>query len=106
MSGDKEEFITPISMYKERFKKKEESQDLIFGLRPIIEAVNNGKEIDKLMIQTGLQGEIIKELRDLIQKNSIPFQYVPIEKLNRLTTKNHQGVVAFITPVVYHDLNN
>lgn len=93
-------------MYKERFKKKEENLDLIFGLRPIIEAISNGKEIDKLMIQTGLQGEIIRELRDLIQKNNIPFQYVPIEKLNRLTTKNHQGVVAFITAVAYHDLNN
>ena len=56
---------------------------LIYGIRPIIEAIHAGKEIDKLFIQTGLKGELYKELNELINKNRIPTQFVPIEKINK-----------------------
>lgn len=78
----------------------------IFGLRPVIEAIEAGKTIDKLFVQKGLKGEIFSELRKLISHYEIPTQYVPVEKLNRLTRKNHQGVFAFISPIEFHSIEN
>ncbi|MBQ4803473.1 23S rRNA (guanosine(2251)-2'-O)-methyltransferase RlmB [Aquimarina sp. MMG015] len=82
------------------------NESLIFGIRAIIEAINSGKTIDKLFIQKGLQGELAKDLMGLLKKQRINFSLVPIEKLNRLTRKNHQGVVAYIAPIEFHDLEN
>lgn len=75
-------------------------------MRPVIEAIAAGKEIDKLMIQKGLQGELLPELRKLISENGIPYQYVPIEKLNRLVRGNHQGVACFVSPIVFQPIEN
>lgn len=77
----------------------------IFGIRAVIEAINSGKTIDKVFIQKGLRGELYQELDSLLRKNSINSSIVPIEKLNRLTKKNHQGVVANISPIEFHDLD-
>ncbi len=83
-----------------------ENKNGIFGLRPIIEAIESGKTIDKLFVQKGLQGEIFSELRKLIREFEIPTQFVPVEKLNRLTRKNHQGVFAFLSPIEFHKIDN
>lgn len=80
--------------------------DFIFGLRPVIEAIEAGKTIDKLFLQNALQGENIAELKKLLTKYNIRANYVPIEKLNRFTRKNHQGVVAFISDVPFHKIEN
>ena len=82
------------------------TNELIFGIRAIIEAIKSGKEIDKIFIQNGLSGELAGELKGLIKKHKIVFQYVPVEKLNRLTRKNHQGVVCFVSPVAFHSIEN
>ena len=79
-------------------------QTQIFGLRAIIEAINSNKTIDKVFLQKGLRGELFNELESLIRKQSINVSYVPIEKLNRLIDKNHQGAVAQISPIEFHDL--
>jgi len=76
----------------------------VFGIRPVIEAVEAGKEVDKVMIQRGLQGDLAKQLLRLLKERNIPFQTVPLEKLNRLTRKNHQGVFAFLAEVEYASL--
>ncbi len=76
-----------------------------FGMRAVIEAINSGKNIDKVFIQKGLRGELYQELDLLLRKNSINSSFVPIEKLNRLTKKNHQGIVASISPIEFHDLD-
>ncbi|GAA4113192.1 23S rRNA (guanosine(2251)-2'-O)-methyltransferase RlmB [Aquimarina addita] len=83
---------------------KNESQ--IFGIRAVIEAINSGKTIDKLFVQKGLQGDIAKELMALVKSNGIGFSHVPVEKLNRLTRKNHQGVVAQTSPIEFYNLEN
>ncbi|MBA5629380.1 23S rRNA (guanosine(2251)-2'-O)-methyltransferase RlmB [Moheibacter lacus] len=83
-----------------------EKESGIFGLRPVIEAIEAGKTIDKLFVQKGLQGEIFSELRKLISLYEIPTQYVPVEKLNRLTRKNHQGVFAFLSPIEFDSIEN
>ena len=79
----------------------------IFGIRAVIEAINSGKTIDKVFIQKGLRGELFQELESLLRREDINTSYVPVEKLNRLSkNKNHQGVVAQISPIKFHDLDN
>lgn len=80
--------------------------NLIFGIRPVIEAVEAGKELDKIFIQKSLQGDLVAELKKTLQQAGIQAKIVPQEKLNRLTTKNHQGVVAFLSPVIFHQIEN
>jgi 23S rRNA (guanosine2251-2'-O)-methyltransferase len=84
----------------------QEKETKIFGLRAIIEAINANETVDKVFLQKGLKGELFNELESLIRKRSINVSYVPIEKLNRLTNKNHQGAVAQISPIEFYDLEN
>jgi 23S rRNA (guanosine2251-2'-O)-methyltransferase len=78
--------------------------EFIYGLRPLIEAVESGREIERVFIRKNLQGELYQQLADLIKKRAIPFQLVPVEKLNRITRKNHQGVVAYVSHITYHQI--
>ena len=78
-----------------------DKNELIFGTRAVIEAIEAGKDIDKILIKRGLQNELSRELFDALKGQLIPVQRVPIEKLNRLTAKNHQGVIAFTSAVTY-----
>jgi rRNA methylase, putative, group 3 len=80
--------------------------DFIFGIRAIIEAIRSGKEIDKVLIRKGLSGELFQELLAEIKDSGILFSYVPAEKLDRITRKNHQGVIAFVSPVAYHSIGS
>lgn len=80
--------------------------NLIYGMRPVMEAIAAGKEIDRLMLQQGLKGELVPGLRKLINDFSVPYQYVPAEKLNRLVRGNHQGVICFISPISFQPVEN
>ena len=86
--------------------KRSKDASMIYGIRAIIEAITSGHDLEKIFIQKGLKGDLIDELMELVNKTSAPVSTVPIEKLNGLTRKNHQGTVAFISPVKYHDLSN
>lgn len=94
------------SFKRRRDNESHESNQMVFGIRAIIEAIKSGKEIENLYLQRGLTGGIILELRSLINEQEIGFQLVPVEKLNRLTPKNHQGAVAFISPISYDKIEN
>ncbi|OEJ99295.1 23S rRNA (guanosine(2251)-2'-O)-methyltransferase RlmB [Flavivirga aquatica] len=83
-----------------------QEQTQIFGIRAIIEAINSNETIDKVFLQKGLKGELYSELESLVNKKSINKSYVPVEKLNRLTNKNHQGAVAQISPIEFHDIES
>jgi 23S rRNA (guanosine2251-2'-O)-methyltransferase len=76
-------------------------EQYIYGIRPAIEAIRAGKQVDKLLIQNGLKGPGFHELFALVKEVEIPYQFVPVEKLNRLSKQNHQGVVAYLTEIVY-----
>lgn len=76
----------------------------IFGLRPVIEAINAGKEIDRVFIQNGLRNDLFRELMALVKEHDIPYKFVPIFKLNRITRKNHQGVIAYISPITFDNI--
>lgn len=77
---------------------------LIIGRQPLIESLQAGKPVDKILFQKGATGEAIHTIRELAKKANIPTQYVPIEKLNSISRANHQGVIAFVALVQYMDL--
>ena len=93
---------------KPEFRNSEPNKkdDFIFGLHPVMEAIEAGKTIDKIFLQNALQGENMAELKKLLAQHNIRANYVPIEKLNRFTRKNHQGVVAFISDVPFYKIEN
>jgi len=80
-----------------------EKDKMVYGVRPVIEALQAGKEIEKVLVVTGLKSELFPEMRKLLNEKEIPLQYVPLEKLNRVTRQNHQGVIAFVSPIIYED---
>ena len=82
-----------------------EEKNYIFGIRSIIEAVEAGKTIDKLFIQKGLHNDLFAELWKLVRVKRINYKHVPLEKINRLTRKNHQGVICYISPIPYQPLD-
>lgn len=83
-----------------------EKKTEIYGIRAVIEAINSSKDIDKVFIQTGLKGKLIGQLESLLRKNKINFSYVPTQKLDRLSKKNHQGVIARIAPIKFYTIDN
>ncbi|OFX71763.1 MAG: 23S rRNA (guanosine(2251)-2'-O)-methyltransferase RlmB [Bacteroidetes bacterium GWE2_29_8] len=83
-----------------------ENYDFIFGFRSIIEAINNGKNIDKIYIKKSTNSEQSSELMSLAKLCEITVQHVPLEKLNRITLKNHQGVIAIISPVPFYKVED
>lgn len=80
--------------------------EMIFGIRAVIEAVQAGKEIDKILVRKDLQGELAKELLDVSRGTAIRLQRVPQQRLDRYTRKNHQGVIAFMPAVAYQRLED
>ena len=83
---------------------KSKTEHLIFGIHPLAEAINAGKEINKVFIRKGIKNEVFSVLFQKIRGYGIPFQFVPVEKLNRLTKGNHQGVVALLSLLEYKNL--
>ena len=83
-----------------------EKADMIYGTRAVIEAILAGKDIDKVMIQTGLNNDLVKELITVAKNNNVPVTFVPAEKLKRLSTKNHQGVLCLLSVVTFASVDN
>lgn len=80
--------------------------DYIFGLRAVIEAIRAGKQIDRLLIRQGLQGSIYHELMIEVRKNNIAYQIVPLERIELVTRKNHQGVLAWLSVIEFQSISN
>jgi 23S rRNA (guanosine2251-2'-O)-methyltransferase len=84
----------------------QKESDCIFGLRPVIEAIKAGKQIDRLLIKQGLQGQLYHELMTEVKKNGIVYQIVPVERIELVTRKNHQGVLAWLSVIEYQHIAN
>lgn len=82
-----------------------EPSDYIYGIRAVIEAIDAGKEIDKIFIAKDLQGDLASELISKARQNRVVMQRVPVERINRITRKNHQGVLAMMSAITYHRLD-
>lgn len=83
-----------------------EPTDYIYGIRAVMEAIEAGRDIDKVLVSKDLHGDLIRELLDLIHRDKVVMRRVPVEKINRITRKNHQGVVALLSAVTYHKLEH
>ena len=108
MLGAKEELITTVKLKKKHILKHDNNdyENIIYGIRPIIEAIEAGKEIQKIFLQDGAKGDLIKELIQEAKQHQVFYQFVPIEKLNRLTRQNHQGAVAFTSEVSFAQIED
>lgn len=84
--------------------KRTDSNSLIFGIHPVLEAIEAGKELEKVYVKKGLTSDVMGRIRKELRTRNVPMQEVPQEKLNRLTTKNHQGIVAMLSPIEYVDV--
>ncbi len=80
------------------------SDNYIFGIHAVLEAVDAGKDLDKVLVRRGGGSELLKKLLGVLGRMEIPVQTVPVEKLNRITGKNHQGVIAFLSEITYQDI--
>lgn len=86
-----------------REDRRKDSGDYIFGVRAVIEAVKAGREMNKIMIQKGMNKDLFMELKEVLKGHDFNLQFVPIEKLNGITDQNHQGVIAYVSPITYHN---
>lgn len=81
------------------------SETKLYGIRAVLEAIEANKSLEKIFLQKGLKGDLYFKLEKKIKEKNLSFSYVPVEKLNRLATNNHQGVVATISPISFFDLD-
>jgi 23S rRNA (guanosine2251-2'-O)-methyltransferase len=79
-------------------------EDFVFGMQSVLETLKSDKEIDKLLLQKELKH--FEEIEILAKQRGVPIQRVPLEKLNRVTMKNHQGAIAFVSSVNFAVLSN
>ena len=88
---------------RDKYPRKEK-KDVIFGLHPVLEAIKSEQELNKILIQKGIEKEHFRELKEILAGKDYNIQYVPIQKLNKLTSGNHQGIIAFVTPIEYQNI--
>lgn len=87
-----------------KYKRYEDAEDIIYGVRAVIEAIRAERPINKIMIQKGMDKELFYELKEELANKKYHLQFVPIHKLNKMTRKNHQGVIAQVSPIQYQDV--
>ena len=87
-------------------RERKDDDEFIFGVRAVIEAIKADREINKIMIQKGMNKDLFQELKDTLVDKNYYLQFVPVEKLNKVTENNHQGVIAYVAPVSYHKVED
>jgi 23S rRNA (guanosine2251-2'-O)-methyltransferase len=85
-------------------ENKKHPENIVVGLRPTLEAVKAGRAVERVLFKLGMDGDLFRELQSLLSEKKIPTQFVPVEKLNSLTSVTHQGVVAYLPLIEYTDL--
>ncbi len=81
-------------------------KEFIFGMHPVMEAIKGGRQIDRVLVRQGLRGELYHELMKLVAELGVPWQVVPVEKLDYITRKNHQGVIAWVSAIEFQNIEN
>jgi 23S rRNA (guanosine2251-2'-O)-methyltransferase len=89
---------------KERSYQRKERTDIIFGVHSVLEAIHAGRELNKILIQKGINKTLFEELRAALAGKNYFLQYVPNQKLDSLTDGNHQGVIAMVPPIAYQQI--
>lgn len=83
-----------------------DKSQVVFGIRAVIEAIESGKQVDKVLMKKDLGGELARELQSVTREYNVPVQRVPVERINKVTRKNHQGVIAFMAAVDYYHVDD
>lgn len=83
-----------------------DKSQVVFGIRAVIEAIESGKQVDKVLMKKDLGGELARELLSVAREYNVPVQRVPVERINKVTRKNHQGVIAFMAAVDYYHVDD
>lgn len=83
-----------------------DKSQVVFGIRAVIEAIESGKQVDKALMKKDLGGELARELLSVTREYNVPVQRVPVERINKVTRKNHQGVIAFMAAVDYYHVDD
>ncbi len=83
-----------------------DKSQVVFGIRAVIEAIESGKQVDKVLMKKDLGGELARELLSVTREYNVPVQRVPVERINKVTRKNHQGVIAFMAAVDYYHVDD
>ena len=86
--------------------KRPPEKEMIFGVRAVMEAIDAGKVLDKVLVRRDMSSAIGRELLIKLEGTGTQIQRVPLEKLNQFTDKNHQGVIAFLSPIEFYPLEN
>ncbi len=81
-------------------------KEFIFGMHPVMEAIRGGRQIDRVLVRQGLRGVQYHELMQVVNEYSVPWQVVPQEKLDYITRKNHQGVIAWLSAIEFQNIEN
>ena len=76
----------------------------IFGIRAILEAIESGKSLDRVWLLKGTQSKLFEQLLHVLRNKNIPFSFVPVERLDRFSSKNHQGAVARIAALATQEM--
>jgi len=87
-------------------KGHSKTTNVIFGRHPVVDAIHSGSNFDKIFIQRGTVGDFEKEVRHLCREHEIPLQYVPKEKLSKITGGNHQGIIGYLALLTYYRLED
>src|SRR5688572_842134 len=87
-------------------QQRPKKNTLIIGRKAIMEAMQSGKHLERIYIQTTVHGEVIDEIRKIAEKQLVPINKVPVEKLNSFNVSNHEGVVGVISKIQYQDLQD
>ena len=85
-------------------KARPKKSTLIIGRSKVIDAMRQGKALERIFLVSTVHGETIDEIRRLAEENKVPVNKVPVEKLNSFNVSNHEGCVAVISKIQYHDL--
>lgn len=83
-----------------------DKSQVVFGIRAVIEAIESGKQVDKVLMKKDLGGELARELLSVTREYNVPVQRVPVERINKVTRKNHQGVIAFMAAEDYYHVDD
>ena len=83
-----------------------DKSQVVFGIRAVIEAIESGELVDKEKKKKDLGGELARELLSVTREYNVPVQRVPVERINKVTRKNHQGVIAFMAAVDYYHVDD
>ena len=87
-------------------QQRPKKNTLVIGRQAVIAAMQSGKQLERIYLQTTVHGEVIDTIKSLAEKNLVPINKVPVEKLNGLNVSNHEGCIAVISKIQYQNLQD